>query len=328
MGDGERPLPAPAPGARPATWPARAGGTGLAHLAFLYRGANEYLELMLAFIREGLDRAEPVFAALPGHLGWRVQADLGAAGRQLAVADISELGRNPARITLALWTFADQHARQQIRVVTEPLWPGRTDAEAAEVMKHEALIQLAVGTVGGQILCAYDADQLSRACIDGACHAHPEILERGRRRPSGEYRADAGWLREVDLPAPPAWADFIAYRSELHSVRELARRYGERAGLPGSRCADLILAVGEITANTLAHTAGGGTAHIWTSGHEVVCQIHDGGRITDPLAGRKRPPPDSPGQGLWVVNQVCDLVETRTGPAGTTTRLHIRLPGS
>jgi hypothetical protein len=68
-------------------------------------------------------------------------------------------------------------------------------------------------------------------------------------------------------------------------------------------------------------------AHIWTSGHEVVCQLHDGGRITDPMAGRKRPPPDAPGQGLWVVNHVCDLVEMRSGPAGTTTRLHIRLPG-
>src|SRR5262249_21696801 len=125
VGDGERPLPAPPPGAGRATWPARAGGTGLAHLAFLSRGANEYLELMLAFIREGLDRAEPVFAALPGHLGWRVQADLGAAGRQLAVADISRLGRNPAPLTLALGTFADPHPRQQSPEVPEPLSPRR-----------------------------------------------------------------------------------------------------------------------------------------------------------------------------------------------------------
>jgi hypothetical protein len=31
------------------------------------------------------------------------------------------------------------------------------------------------------------------------------------------------------------------------------------------------------------------------------------------------------GNGLWVVNQVCDLVQARTGRAGTTTRLHMRL---
>jgi hypothetical protein len=28
-----------------------------------------------------------------------------------------------------------------------------------------------------------------------------------------------------------------------------------------------------------------------------------------------------------VVNHICDLVETRSGPAGTTTRMHFRLPG-
>jgi len=109
-------------------------------------------------------------------------------------------------------------------------------------------------------------------------------------------------------------------------VRALAGRYAERAGLPAERRADLVLAVSEIAANTLAHTAGGGTAHIWTSGRELICQVHDDGWITDPMAGRKRPPPDADGQGLWVVNHVCDLVETRSGPAGTTTRLHFRLP--
>ena len=166
------------------TRPAHASGRGLSHLAFLYRDASEYLEHVLAFVREGLARAEPVLAALPGDLGWRLRADLGAADRQLAVADVNELGRNPARITLALGTFADQHAGQQVRIVTEPLWPARTDAETAEVMKHEALVQLSVAAVNGQILCAYDASRLSPACIDGACHAHPEILERGRRRPS------------------------------------------------------------------------------------------------------------------------------------------------
>jgi hypothetical protein len=62
-----------------------------------------------------------------------------------AVADMNELGRNPARITLALGTFARQHAGRRIRIVTESLWRGRSDAETAEVMKHEALVRLALG---------------------------------------------------------------------------------------------------------------------------------------------------------------------------------------
>ena len=309
------------------TRPAPAGGDGPSHLAFLYHGTGDYLEHVLAFVRAGLASAEPVFVALPGGLGWRVQAAAGAAARQLAVADMNELGRNPARITLALGSFAGQHAGQRIRIVTEPLWRGRSDAEAAEVMKHEALVQLAVGALDAQILCPYNAAELGPALIDGARHAHPEIFERGRRGPSSGYRAGGGVRPEAELPPPPAAAEVIAYRSRLYPVRVLVGRYAERAGLPADRRADLVLAVSELIANTLAHTAGGGTAHIWTSGHEVICQVHDGGWITDPLAGRKRPPPDSAGQGLWVVNHVSDLVEMRSGPAGTTTRLHFRLPG-
>jgi hypothetical protein len=42
----------------------------------------------------------------------------------------------------------------------------------------------------------------------------------------------------------------------------------------------------------------------------LVCQIHDDGVITDPLAGRRRPSLDAMrGHGLWIVFQVCDEVE-------------------
>ena len=328
MDDGRRQPRSPGAQAGPAAAPrAPAGRDGLSHVAFLYHETGEYLKHVLAFIADGLAGSEPVFVALPGHLGSQVRAAADAAGWRLAVADMNELGRNPARITLALGTFAGQHAGQRIRIVTEPLWPGRTGAETAEVMKHEALVQLAVGAPAA-ILCPYDASRLGPDLIQGACRTHPEIFDDGHRRPSGGYPGDAGALAEAELPAPPPTAEFITYRTHLSPVRALVDRYAEAAGLPGDPRADLVLAVSELAANTLAHTAGGGTAHIWTSGRELICQVHDDGWITDPMAGRKRPPPDAPGQGLWVVNHVCDLVERRSGPAGTTTRMHFRLPPS
>ena len=66
--------------------------------------------------------------------------------------------------------------------------------------------------------------------------------------------------------------------------------------------------------------------HIWAADGEVLCQVHDSGHVSDPLAGRRRPIPEvGSGHGLWVVNQLCDLVELRTGSTGTTIRLHVRL---
>ena len=53
----------------------------------------------------------------------------------------------------------------------------------------------------------------------------------------------------------------------------------------------------------------------------MVCEVADGGRITDPLAGRLPPPRDRRGgRGLLLVNLVSDLVRIHTGGGGTTIR--------
>ena len=85
-----------------------------------------------------------------------------------------------------------------------------------------------------------------------------------------------------------------------------------------------MIAAREVAANTLRHTSGAGVIRLWTTHEEVLCQIEDSGFIADPLAGYRRPAGDLPGgQGLWLVNQVCDLAEIRTGTFGTTIRLHM-----
>jgi anti-sigma regulatory factor (Ser/Thr protein kinase) len=88
------------------------------------------------------------------------------------------------------------------------------------------------------------------------------------------------------------------------------------------------LAVGELTANTLAHTSGSGALTMWATRMAVTCQVRDSGHIIDPLAGQLRPGPAVPGggRGLWVVHQLCDLVQMRSGADGTTIRVHMRLP--
>jgi len=69
-----------------------------------------------------------------------------------------------------------------------------------------------------------------------------------------------------------------------------------------------------------------GTLHVWAADGELLAQIHDSGYISDQLAGRRRPALDGAGgNGLWVVYQLCDLVELRTASTGVTIRLHFRL---
>jgi anti-sigma regulatory factor (Ser/Thr protein kinase) len=137
--------------------------------------------------------------------------------------------------------------------------------------------------------------------------------------------------RSRPLPAPTTDAMMHTYRSDLSQVRALVLKHATEAGLDEGRANDLVLAVSEVAANTLRHTESWGTLAIRHDEHEVVCEIHDSGVISDPLAGQRRPAPDATGgHGLWLVHQVCDLVELTSDTAGTTVRMHMTLrpPGA
>ena len=129
-------------------------------------------------------------------------------------------------------------------------------------------------------------------------------------------------------PLSPAGDDAIShtYRTDLSKVRALVLQQGRAAGLTESRANDLVLAVSEVAANTLRHTDSSGTLAIWHDDGEIVCEVHDEGKITDPQAGQRRPAADATGgHGLWLVYQVCDLVELRSDATGTTIRMHMKI---
>jgi anti-sigma regulatory factor (Ser/Thr protein kinase) len=64
----------------------------------------------------------------------------------------------------------------------------------------------------------------------------------------------------------------------------------------------------------------------WRENDALLCEVADAGHIADPLAGRELPPPDQlGGRGLWLVNQLCDLVQLRSSPGRSVVRLHMRL---
>jgi anti-sigma regulatory factor (Ser/Thr protein kinase) len=130
------------------------------------------------------------------------------------------------------------------------------------------------------------------------------------------------------LSKPPAAAETLTYDAEIASVRRFIATRARRAGLSPDRIEDLVLAVSELAANTLAHTDGAGTLLVWATEDYVVCQVHDSGRLPDQQAGGSRPDPDElgGGRGLWVVRQLCDRVDVRSGPDGTTIRAYMRLP--
>jgi anti-sigma regulatory factor (Ser/Thr protein kinase) len=118
------------------------------------------------------------------------------------------------------------------------------------------------------------------------------------------------------------------YTTDLSQVRSLAEAHAREAGMTDARVVDFVLAVSEVAANTIRHAQSPGSMEIWFDGEGITCEIRDDGIITDPLAGRHKPPPDATsGHGLWLVRQVCDLVELHSDENGTIVRLRMAIPG-
>lgn len=127
---------------------------------------------------------------------------------------------------------------------------------------------------------------------------------------------------------PPAPVESYPFHLDLASLREIVRARARRAGLAPHRVIDLVLAVGEATANTVRHAGGAGTLRIWQDETEIVCEVSDGGHMKNTHAGRRPPAAGTRGgQGLWIIHQACDRVEVTSGDTGTVLRMHMRRDG-
>jgi anti-sigma regulatory factor (Ser/Thr protein kinase) len=304
--------------------------TQFAHEALLYEGEEGFFEATLPFVREGIEAEEPVLLVLDTPKIERIRDELDRDRERVHFADMSEVGANPARIIPTWRQFLDeQGGGRSVRGVGEPIGGDRKPDELVECQRHEELLNLAFAdTPGFRLLCPYDTSVLSEAVIDEAVRSHPFVVEEGIRRPSASYRglhAIAAPFADP-LPAPPASVQELRFDLDsLSAVRHLVATRALDAGLGSDRRSDLVLAVNEIATNSVRHGGGTGTLRVWMGTRWLVCEIEDRGRLDDPLAGRRPPSVEQQdGRGLWIANQVCDLVQVRTFEAGTVVRLHLQ----
>lgn len=295
----------------------------------MYHGDAECTEAVREFVRDAVDAAEPVLVALPGDSLERVRAAVGDAGPEARFEDMREVGRNPSCLLPLIeeWVHAHEAGGARVRVVSEAIWPGRSYPETVECLRHEALLNSALAEANATIMCPYDAERLDPNTLTGAELTHPTVVEHGERRPSSAYRApvDGDLERRWPLEPPTEPVSEHELSSTLGELRQAVADDPLVAGLSDARRNDLVLAVNEAATNAVRHGDGACTARIWHDGRGVVAEVSSRSGVDDPLAGRcVRPEPEAlSGRGLWLINEICDLVELRAGERGMTLRMHM-----
>jgi len=309
--------------------PQAAQARGFRHEAFFYSGDEEFLAGTVPYLEEGICAGETVLVVLPERRMELVREALGATSNEVEFWQMGDVGRNPARLIPAWRDFLRTCDLQRgVRGLGEPVSPDRSAAEVEECELHERLFNLAFAKERTlTVMCPYDTSGLGDEALMGAERSHPVCAGPHGRSASPRYSLDSPLAGELAEPGRPA-VTLNFDKSDLAMVRHLVGQCARFAGLDPRSNEDLVLAVCEVATNSIQHGGGKGELHIWDEDGELICAVRDSGRIDDPLVGRERPRPEQErGRGLWLANQLCDLVQVRSGSCGTDVRLRMRFDG-
>lgn len=304
--------------------------TRFRHEALFYSGVGDFVVTASAFIREGVADDEPVLVVVGGEKIGLLREELGGDAAKVDFKDMDDVGMNPARIIPAWYDFVAERATdgKHIRGIGEPISNERTPEGLVECQRHESLLNLAFADASAWwLLCPYDRSALDGPILDEALRSHPHILEGGAHRTSESYLDLDAIAAPFDRPLPeprvPTW-DLAFSIEDLSKLRKAVLDHASNNGIPRDRAEDLVVAVNEVAINSLRHGGGKGTLRVWREGGMLTCEVRDGGHLNLPLVGRRRPEANQEGGfGIWVVHQLCDLVQMRTFADGTVVRVHM-----
>jgi anti-sigma regulatory factor (Ser/Thr protein kinase) len=299
---------------------------GFVHEALMYRDEAEFDAAMHKFLQEAAAAGEPVLVALPGPHLEHVRRGLEDMMADARFEDLEHVGRNPSCLLSMIeeWVVShDGHAR----VVSEVVWPGRSHSEAVEALRHEALVNHALAESGATIMSPFDAAHLDEDIVAAVEMTHPTVVDGGQRRAGASYTGPMSTafdeLWPLQDPAGPVSEHPLA--GSLLELRRAIAADPVLGSLSAERRSDLVFAINEAASNAVKHGDKACMTRIWLDGDEVVTEVSTQAAIADLMAGRRRPAADAlQGRGLWLINQLCDLVEMRSDSSGTRLRMHIR----
>ena len=174
-----------------------------------------------------------------------------------------------------------------------------------------------------------DVDGLDDQVIEAAHRAHPFVADDELREEAGIGTGSPESPRpfEGTLPAPRTPIREVSFAAgDLAGLRHLITEWATAESLVREATEEIVLAVNELATNSIRYGGGGGRLLLWREQDTLMCEVQDAGHIQDPLIGRSRPAPEEhTGRGLWLVNELCDLVQIRSSPQGTSVRVHKRL---
>jgi anti-sigma regulatory factor (Ser/Thr protein kinase) len=303
---------------------------GFVHPALIYGSDDEFMQVVLPFVEDGISRSEPTFVAVQERNLENLRAALGGEPEGVSLLSVEQWYETSAltREKFGSWAAERLGSGGRVRLMGEPPWATGNQAQVRDWARHESVINVAFAGKPVTFVCPYDARVLPAEIIEHAHSTHPTIAAGRGWTDSRGYEDPLDFCRRLNdrvvSPASDPEVELDFGLIELARLRRIVNGLARDAGLPRRKAEDLALAVNEIATNAVVHGSPPATLGLWARPDEVMCEISDSGPgIQDVLAGQFVPTPESPGgRGLWVARLLCDAVEIRNQGESTVT-LHM-----
>jgi anti-sigma regulatory factor (Ser/Thr protein kinase) len=302
---------------------------GLRHQALLYEGPDDFLSATLPFVREGIADGDPVIAVADKPNADALRDALGEEARDVDIRYSHEWYASPGRAFSGFLGFACDHPDANwVRMIGEPPWPLGWRAGIAEYAHYESVFNVISKHKPIWALCPYDVTLLPGEILEHARATHPEIRTGTDSGTNPSYVDPDEYCSQLaDRLSVPANGDRrFAVSSDYAALRAAVGAQAEAARVRGDRLADFLLAVHEVLVNARNHGDGPATLRSWAEERTFVCDVESSGpEVSEATAGYL--PLDltaASGRGLWLVRQLCDLVEIQSRNGRTSVRLHVQ----
>jgi transcriptional regulator with XRE-family HTH domain len=171
----------------------------MSHSALLYSTADEFAAAAVPYLREGVARDERPLAVTSPERIERVRAGLGDDADKVMFADWIDWYRSPVAALNGYRDYLnDQVASgaKRVRILGEPVWRGRTQAEVRAWIRYESLVNIVFAESPSVLLCPYNVQTSPAAVVTAAHQTHPLLSDGLTSEASGAYQEAEALLLE------------------------------------------------------------------------------------------------------------------------------------
>jgi transcriptional regulator with XRE-family HTH domain len=151
----------------------------LDHSLFAYSSDDQFRATTGPFLAQGIERSEGILAATTGANIELLRQHLGRDARKVKFVEVSDFYRSPIAAIDAIRDFSDAKlagGAPWVRVLGEPIWAARSDAEVRLWTRYESLFNLVFSAYPLTAICPYDERSVAPEIVTEAHLTHPQTV--------------------------------------------------------------------------------------------------------------------------------------------------------